>query len=482
MRTAVLATILLSFSVFGQIKRLDNTQITRAQIDTTVTRLMTAAEVPGTAISIFHNGKLVFEKAYGFRDTERKLPLTEDSILAAASFSKAAFAYLVMQLVEDQTLDLDKPIQDYLPKPLPEYPEWSDLANDSRYRKITAAMLLSHTAGFPNLRFLMKDHKLNINFEPGDRFAYSGEGITLLQFVVETITQKRLEELMQSRVFQPLRMTRTSMLSQARFEDNYANGYDEYSRSLGHPQRAAAYAAGSMQTTLHDFTMFVQAIIDSRGLHKSTRELMLTPRVRVHSKHEFPTLENLATDANDGIRLSYGLGWGLYWSPYGKVFFKEGHDDGARNYAVVFEKSHDGMVIMTNSSNGEGIFRDLLETLLRDTFTPIEWEGFTPWNQLPRRKPLPVHTEVALDSAKLDRLVGTYAIPNFATEKIVRVGGHLTMQENAETPAELFPESDLRFFSKTSDDVVTFDLDAGGRPIRLVIHTGGQSIPVPRAN
>src|SRR6516225_2360011 len=156
MRTAALATILLPLSVFGQIKRLDNTQITRAQIDATVTRLMTAAEVPGAAISIFHNGKVVFEQAYGFRDTEKKLPLTKDSVLAAASFSKAAFAYLVMQLVEDHALDLDKPIQDYLPKPLPEYPEWSDLAGDPRYHKITGGMLLSHTAGFPNLRFLTR--------------------------------------------------------------------------------------------------------------------------------------------------------------------------------------------------------------------------------------------------------------------------------------------------------------------------------------
>lgn len=106
-----------------------------------------------------------------------------------------------------------------------------------------------------------------------------------------------------------------------------------------------------------------------------------TPRACVHHW-------SAATDANDGIRLSYGLGWGLYWSPYGKIVFREGHDDGFRNYSVVFDKSRNGMVIMTNSSNGEGIFRELLETLLRDMYTPIEWEGFTPWTQLSPRPPL----------------------------------------------------------------------------------------------
>ena len=136
---------------------------------------------------------------------------------------------------------------------------------------------------------------------------------------------------------------------------------------------------------------------------------MLSPQIQIASKHQFPTLENASTDANRTIRLSYGLGWGLYWCPYGEAFFKEGHDNGFRNYAVVFEKPKDGILILTNSSNGEGIFKELLETLLHDTFTPIEWEGFTPYNELPPRKPLPKHTEVTLDPKQLDRLTGRYA-------------------------------------------------------------------------
>ena len=56
------------------------------------------------------------------------------------------------------------------------------------------------------------------------------------------------------------------------------------------------------------------------------------------------------------------------------------------------------------------------------------------------------------------------------------------MQENDEAPGDLFPESELRFFSKSSDDVVTFELDGQGRITRLVVHTGGRSIPVNRVN
>lgn len=85
---------------------------------------------------------------------------------------------------------------------------------------------------------------------------------------------------------------------------------------------------------------------------------MIRAQIAITAKHEFPTFENELTDENKAIRLSYGLAWGLYWTPYGEAFFKEGHDYGWRNYAVCFDKSG-GMVIMTNSSNGEGIYKEL---------------------------------------------------------------------------------------------------------------------------
>ena len=215
------------------VKRLDGTSITSDDIDATVTRLMRAAEVTGVGITLFNHDQLVYQKTYGVRDKEENLPLTVDSVLNAASFTKAAFAYMVQQLVDEEVLDLDQPISKYLAKPLPEYPGYQDLSGDPRYQRITARMLLDHTSGFPNFRWLNDDHKLNINFEPGSRYAYSGEGMLLLQLVVETITKKPLEDLMQERVFRPLGMTRSSMIWQVQFENDYANGYDEYGRSLG---------------------------------------------------------------------------------------------------------------------------------------------------------------------------------------------------------------------------------------------------------
>jgi len=368
----------------ARITRLDGSSIAAAQIDATVERLMRAAEVPGVGIAIFEHGEPVYLRAYGARDQARRLPLTVGSVMTAASLSKAAFAVLVMQLVDAHRLELDRPIRDYLPGPLAEYPKYTDLAGDARADKLTARMLLDHTSGFANWRAFEDDRKLAFHFEPGTRFAYSGEGIALLQLVVETIMQAPLDQLMDARVFGPLGMTRTSMVWQPRFEADHADAYDEYGRALGPQRRKRPDAAGGMQTTLADYARLVAAVMQSRGLRPQTRDQMLSPQIRIDSAHQFPTLDTETTDANRAIELSYGLGWGVYRTPGGKAFFKEGHDDGWRHYAVGFDDGT-GLLIMTNSSNGEGIYQALLETLLAIKLTPIEWEGFTPYDQLPPR-------------------------------------------------------------------------------------------------
>jgi CubicO group peptidase (beta-lactamase class C family) len=462
------------------VKRLDGSTIAPAEIDATVTRLMRAAEVTGVSIAILDHGKIVYLKSYGVRDKEKSLPLNEDSVMTAASFTKVAFAYLVMRLVDEKIIDLDKPVHQYLPKPLAEYPDYKELANDPRAKRITPRMLLSHTSGFPNWRGLEDDRKLKIHFEPGSKYAYSGEGIVLLQLVIETITKRSLAELMQQHVLQPFGMTRTSMVWEDRFDSNYANGYDEYGRSLGPERRKTADAAGSLQTTPRDFARFMLAVTQGEGLRPETRELMLSPQIQINSKHQFPTLTTDTTDANKPIRLSYGLGWGLYWTSYEKAFFKEGHDEGWRNYTVCFDKSKIGIVIMTNSSNGEGIFKELLETLIRNTSTPIEWEGYTPYSQLPPREPLKERKAVVIDSKLLDRYVGRYGEPPNLILTIRREGDHLSIQENDEPKQELFAESESKFFSKLNDDELTFQVDTQGRATAMVLHVDGKDIPIKR--
>ncbi len=480
---AVALTVLFgALSAIAQqppVLRPDGVEITPSQIDATVTQLIEAAHVTGVGIAIFHGGQIVYLKTYGLRDVEKGLPLTADSVMTSASLSKAAFATVVLRLLQQGTLDLDKPVYQYLPKPLPEYPRYADLQGDDRYKKLTLRMLLSHTSGFPNWRAFEDDRKLKIHFEPGTRYAYSGEGIDLAQLVVETVTAKSLTVLMEENLYRPLQMTRTSMVWDSRFESDFANGYDEYGRSLGPEKRPTPDAAGSMQTTLRDYATFLSALTRRKILDTRTTGKMFSPQVSIHSAHEFPSLATETTDANDAIRLRYGLGWGLYSSPYGKAFFKEGHDEGWRHLALCFANGS-GILIMSNSSNGEGIFKPLMDSVLGETSFPFDWENYTPYNLLPPLPKLKQHKKVSLTPAQLTRLVGRYGLSPDLVLSVTVENGRLFIQENDEPKQEYLPESPQDFYSATSTDECSFKLGDDGPAQALVLHLDGKDVEFKR--
>ncbi|MCU1229180.1 MAG: beta-lactamase [Acidobacteria bacterium] len=373
---ARVAVALLALVMATGVKRIDGTTITPAKIDATVTHLMEAAHVTGISVAILNDNRVVYVKSYGLANVEKQQPLRTDSIVWAASFTKSLFAYFVMQLVDEGVIELDTPIERYLPKPLPQYEKYADLANDERWKQITPRMLLSHTAGFPNFRFLNADGKLDIKFTPGSHYAYSGEGINLLQFVIEAKTGKSIAEMMQTRIFTPFGMTRSSMTWQPQFESDIAFGYDEQGKLIGHNKRTGSRAAGSMDTTIIDYAKFIEAVMQRRGVSAKSWKEMFRPQIEIFSKAQFPTLKPDFTDENHAIRLSYGLGVGLFKTKYGRAFFKEGHDDGWENHFLVYPDRKIGIVLMSNSSNGDSIFVPLMKELIGDRWTPARWEGY----------------------------------------------------------------------------------------------------------
>jgi hypothetical protein len=84
---------------------------------------------------------------------------------------------------------------------------------------------------------------------------------------------------------------------------------------------------------------------------------------------------------NDSIKLGYGLGVGVFHTPYGRAFFKEGHDDGWEHYTVCYPDKQIAIVIFTNNDNGESIFKDLLAYAIGDVYTPWRWENYIPYEQ-----------------------------------------------------------------------------------------------------
>ena len=386
----LLALLFLSNLTFGQnkqITRLNGSQISSSEIDKTVKRLMDTANVQGLDLAILNNKRTVFIKSYGYKNKPKNELLDTSSVMYGASFSKAVFAYLTMKLVQEKIIDLDKPLYKYLSKPISEYEYFSDLKSDDKWKLITARMCLSHTTGLPNVRWLhpttgVEDTLgvIRIYFMPGTKYAYSGEGLKLLQLVEEEITNKTVEDLAIEKVFNPIGMKRTGFIWHKEFDDNFAIGHLENGALNPKKKRTTPVASGSLVTTISDYSKFIETVMQQKGLDKKMYSEMLSPQIKIYSKVQFPTITEETTSENKAINLSYGLGWGLLKCKYGRAFFKEGHDDAWRNYNINFIDKGISIIIMTNSANGELIFKELLETLIGDTFTPWKWQTYFPYN------------------------------------------------------------------------------------------------------
>ena len=246
-------------------------------------------------------------------------------------------------------------------------------------------MCMSHTTGLPNWRWIgpvgpFVGDSLHFGFDPGTRYNYSGEGMYLLQHVIERMTGEALTPMAQERIFDPLGMTMTSYLWQDRFEGNFVNGHRADQSVVRKDRRDDANAAGSMETTLADYTKFFQHVLRLKMADSAVAQTMFTPYVRIRSKAQFGPLAWEDTNVNDQLALSYGLGWGMFRSPYGWAAFKEGNDEGFQHHSVLFPDAGIGVIFLSNSDNGNSIFKYLLELTIGDIYTPWQWENYVPYD------------------------------------------------------------------------------------------------------
>jgi CubicO group peptidase (beta-lactamase class C family) len=361
--------------------RLDGSTISFARADSLARSVLAANGVMGAQLAVLNEGTLVWSTAYGMR-REPDLPMNRETTTWAASITKGVFATYVMQLVERGEFSLDIPVAQQLARPLDQYEPYketaTDLVRDTAFARVTPRMLLSHASGLHNFAFLEPDKRMHLHFAPGTGFLYSGEGMNLVQFVIEQKMGINLDTLMERAIFAPLGMTHTSMIYHPDLEGNVADRFDAKGKFIAKTRRFPARAGGSMATSAEDLARFASALMAGRIISRGSRDEMLRPFHLLTSLHQFPSALN-EPEGTEGkaVGLGYGLGWGLLTkTPFGPAFFKEGHGDGAQNYMICFEQRQACMILLTNSDNGERAFRTLLEQIFGDTVTPWEWEGY----------------------------------------------------------------------------------------------------------
>ncbi|MEJ2312359.1 MAG: serine hydrolase [Gemmatimonadales bacterium] len=390
-KVAAVGLAVIGFAAYGcgrpdaRIERLDGSGVSVRAIESGIPEIMAGARLPGLQVAVINDGQIVYKKGFGVRSTETLEPVTNRTVFAALSFSKTLFAYLVMQLADEGLLDLDRPLVSYLPKPLPEYEFYRDLRGDELHTTLTARMALSHTTGLPNWRWFMPEGTLQFVFEPGERFSYSGEGIYLLQLAVEEVAATDLEELARTRIFEPLGMERTSFVFLPAFEDDYAVDHDHFLAPSGKGKRDEANAAGSAQTTAGDYATFLSAAMRGEGLSAANREELFTPQVSIEHVRMFGPLSREPIAPGDGSQVSWGLGWGLVESEYGRGLFHTGNDAGAANYHVAFPDRGITVVLLGNSQTLESAAPALTELLIGDRYSPFGFLGYEPYDS-PRHR------------------------------------------------------------------------------------------------
>lgn len=360
---------------------------TSPAIEAEVTRAMAATGAQGLAIAVIDDCAITHVSAHGARNAAGD-PLQPDTIMYGASLTKTVFAYTVLQLADEGRIDLDRPLAASLDRPLPEYPDedryaaWSHLADDPRWRDITPRHTLTHSTGFANFGFMEPDGKLRFHFDPGARYAYSGDGLILLQFVLERGLGLDIGAEVQRRVFDRIGMPRSAMQWRDDFATNLADGWRSDGSPEPHDPRSRVRVAGSMDTTISDMARFAAALVRGDGLSTDTRTALAAPQLPITTASQFPTLQPALPIERRRSDLSAGLGVVVFDGPQGRGFMKGGHNDSTGNTLVCVERGRRCVVLLANDVRAEMAFPRLVAFVLGETGAPWGWEygGMVFWD------------------------------------------------------------------------------------------------------
>jgi len=321
--------------------------------------LLKQANVPGMSIAVIRGGKVFWHHNFGVKNLKSTEPVDDSTVFEAASLSKPVFAYTVLKLVEQGKIGLDVPLTKYLPKPY--------IDGDPRLEKITARIVLSHRTGFPNWR---NGDSLTIHFTPGERFSYSGEGFIYLQRAVEQIEGKPLNDVMNALVFSPLGMASSSYVWRADFDERTATGHDSDGapQDLWKPKEAGA--ASTLNTTAHDYALFVAAIVNGVGLKPETFREMQTPQIAVD-----PECTNCTERTPKGLSrtIFWGLGWGIQRSNGQSSLWHWGDNGSFKCFVVANPARKSAVVMFTNSENGLAIAPAIIREVTGTDHFAFRW-------------------------------------------------------------------------------------------------------------
>jgi CubicO group peptidase (beta-lactamase class C family) len=312
--------------------------------------------IPGVSLAILRAGEITSIHAVGRRGPDDATPVDVSTVFEAASLTKPLVSFIALQLAEEGRLDLTAPLESLCGPYVPD---------DPRAAAITAAHVLTHTSGLPNI--VTKETPLRTYFVPGARFSYGSSAFAWLQRAMEKITGQSLENMARERVFDRLGMADSSLQWQERFEANHARGQEMDGTPVPKRRPAAAGASWSLHTTAHDYARFVQLVLRAQGLGSDMHARWLAPAVRA-TRGIDDVLDTGPAEADD---IAWGLGWGL--EPSQGCFFQWGHIPGFRAFVMGSPRTKNAVVWFANSARGLRLGRLVLPVVLPGPHAAMEW-------------------------------------------------------------------------------------------------------------
>jgi D-alanyl-D-alanine-carboxypeptidase/D-alanyl-D-alanine-endopeptidase len=395
--------------------------------------------------------------AYGQLAKDDSRPLNGDTLYEIGSITKVFTSLLLADAVGRGEVALTDPVAKFLPAKV-KVPERGG-------RAITLLDLATHTSGLPRMptNFAPKDPAnpyadysveniyaflggYHLPRDIGSQYEYSNFGAGLLGHALVLRTRSTdYEALIHARVLAPLGMTSTAITLSPEMKARFAAGHGATLQPVANWDVGALAAAGGLRSSANDMLTFLAANL-------GYVETPLAPAMATMLTARRPT-----TIPNTSI----GLAWHVLSAHDKEIVWHNGGTAGYRTFIGYEARARVGVVVLSNAGTPAGpddIGRHLLDTAL-----PL----------LGAQAPLTTRTEIAVDPQLLEKYVGRYQLAPAAIITMTREGGRLFTQLTGQPKFELFAESDKNFFLKVVDAQLTFETDAAGKPVAVVLHQNG---------
>jgi CubicO group peptidase (beta-lactamase class C family) len=378
------------------------------------------------SILVSKNGKILYERAYGYQDAAHHVPNTPGTIYQIGSTTKEFTAAVILKLAEQHKLSLE----DKLSKYLPDY---------KRGDEITIKHLLTHTSGIyeilrnhdavlestmPRSRERMLSFFINkpLDFDPGTQYAYSNSGYILLGLIIEKVTGQTYQRVVRDMILRPLKMKHTGFDFVGLRSADKATGYNKYTQQIKEPSvpwdSSATFSAGSLYSTVEDLYLWHKGLLNYKVYSKASMGKATTPFLE-----------------------GYGLGCWIDTLYKRKIVSHGGNILGFTGYFGRIQED-DVVVILLNN-----IYNHQIETIGLSIFAIL-------YNQ-----PYSYFDEIKLTPEMLEKYSGEYEVNKDYKVKITRAGDRLFIQRNNLQPTELFAYKVNTFFQKDDDIRVSFQTE-----------------------